>query len=764
MNEQSNPRVGGLRHPGQGEAGSAADRAIDVVRRLRERLEADHAARQQAALDRMSQASRRIQERARDLTADLERRRHALLARMATRRGLLPDSEGWWSFQRAAAERLTGPSRARQHAQRLESVLGAERAVRLLHDRFVLPFREPERALVFGQSAAGGVLLFGPPGCGKATLARALACELGVPIFEIEARRLEAISDREAEVHVAEVFSQALRSSGAVVFIDDLECLAPRAATGGMARAKAQLVDALRRFASAPAAIMVVAATARPWELAPDLLSRGGLDAMAFVGLPGTADRAAALAQALVGVPTAPGLDWTPAALALDGCSTAEVKDCARRAARAAFADSARGGRGRPVDGNDLHSATSGLQRMVTPSMLDAYAAFALRHGAAGPGPDIPGATEPAPPRSDAGIPFEPLKAVRSRDLAMDMELLPFISYAVQHAGIPPIRSLTVTNRGLETSQNLVVEVALVPSEYGDAWRCNIPELGVGESWNSGPINLPLRLERLRAVAEKEGAHLRVSVRDRDEELIVRTESLPVLAYNEWVYLPQFLQLTAAFVQPNSAALHPVVQAAAGYLEARVGSNAFPGYQVGSPEHVNAMLSALHDALQEVDLAYINPPPSFEVTGQKVRLVADTLAQRRGTCLDLSVLQAALWEHVGLHPLILIVPGHALLGCWTEARHASAPVVALGVSPSLGNDTPAPQPGEPTKTDTAAELLSALHASTWRVFNSVEITAGHALERAEINGLAIIEQTLGRGECVYVIDLVLCHRQVTPLP
>lgn len=348
---------------------------------------------------------------------------------------------------------------------------------------------------------------------------------------------------------------------------------------------------------------------------------------------------------------------------------------------------------------------------------------------------------------------------MKGRDLHLEVETLPFVSYALQHAGIAPVQQITLANRGAEESQNLLVEVTLLPSDLGEAWSTTLAELPAGQVWQSGPLALPLRLERLRAVHEKEQAHLRITVRDRDEVLLARTESLPILAYNEWVYLPKFLQLAAAYVQPNHPALHPVIQAAARRLAAGTGSGSFSGYQVGGAARVLQMMAALHDTLaQDLGLNYINPPPSFEQSGQKVRLVANTLAQGRGTCLDMALLQCALWEHIGLHPLLLLVPGHALMACWMAPEAAGSGGSKKDGRPSCVT-LQTGRGGQP-----ARALQEALNQGRLRVFNSVEVTDGQDLQAAEAQGLQIVRATLEAGHAVQCIDIEACRATVTPLP
>lgn len=77
-------------------------------------------------------------------------------------------------------------------------------------------------------------------------------------------------------------------------------------------------------------------------------------------------------------------------------------------------------------------------------------------------------------------------------------------------------------------------------------------------------------------------------------------------------------------------------------------------------------MAAIYAALMSMEIIYNNPPASYEMLGQRVRLPHVVLEQKQGTCLDLAVLYAACLEAAGLHPLIIFKKGHAYGGCWLE--------------------------------------------------------------------------------------------------
>jgi AAA+ superfamily predicted ATPase len=637
----------------------------------------------------------------------------------------------------------------------LDDLAGVETIRQLLRARFVYPLRHPERARRYRQNATGGVLLFGPPGTGKTLLTRALAAELAIPVFSISPSSVLSKWLGDSEKQLAELFRVARQHPASLIFVDEIDALAPTRDTAGegssaLQRLLAQLLTELDGFEHQPGQLLFIGASNRPWAVDPALLRPGRFDALVYVGMPEESMRVELLRQRLTGVPMAPKLDLDAVASRLAGYSAAELVAVAAQAARLAFLDAVETDRDRPVEADDLEAAAMMVHRAATPVMLERFSRFAADHG-------LPALSLPASMSKVADSVEQSFAAnsvgrfcpVGTHEINADVELLPFVSSALQHAGMFPLRRLMVENTGIRESRNLVVEVSLGSEDFGTAWVENIAELRPGERWESCNISLPLRLDRLRAVQQREVSRLRVTIRDQDEVLFTTAHELTVLAYNEWLFLPEFPALAAAFVQSNSPALHPIINDAAEWLFKIAGSRAFSAYQSGDPAFVAQMLQAVHASLStDHRLAYINSPPDFELTRQKIRLVAETIDQGQGTCLDLTILQAALWEHIGLHPCLVLMSGHALLACWTKPQRGNQAAVV-----NLSHDDKA-----------ARALRAALADGSLQLFNSVEVALGQSMVAAQRYGQVIVKQALESGGPVHVIDVANSRARVTPLP
>jgi len=186
-----------------------------------------------------------------------------------------------------------GPSVARL-VDRLDQVTfadvgGLEAVKKAIHKQIILPFQRPDLYEKYGRRAGGGVMLFGPPGCGKTLLARATAGECGLPFLNL---RMEDVMDpwygvSEQQLHGA--FEQARSAAPCVLFVDELDALAysRRKAQGSAGRALVdQLLQELDAIGSDNAGMLVLAATNAPWDVDDALKRPGRFDRVVFVPPP----------------------------------------------------------------------------------------------------------------------------------------------------------------------------------------------------------------------------------------------------------------------------------------------------------------------------------------------------------------------------------------------------------------------------------------------------------------------------------------------
>ncbi|KAH6909267.1 P-loop containing nucleoside triphosphate hydrolase protein [Coprinopsis sp. MPI-PUGE-AT-0042] len=163
-----------------------------------------------------------------------------------------------------------------------------------LHMAVVEPIRRPELFSAVGIEAPCGVLMWGPPGCGKTLLAKAVANESRANFISVKGPELLNKYVGESERAVRQVFSRARASSPCVIFFDELDALVPRR-DDALSESSARVVNTLLTELDgldARKGVYVIAATNRPDMIDPAMVRPGRLDKLLYVDLPTNAERA----------------------------------------------------------------------------------------------------------------------------------------------------------------------------------------------------------------------------------------------------------------------------------------------------------------------------------------------------------------------------------------------------------------------------------------------------------------------------------------
>ena len=150
--------------------------------------------------------------------------------------------------------------------------------------------------------------------------------------------------------------------------------------------------------------------------------------------------------------------------------------------------------------------------------------------------------------------------------------------------------------------------------------------------------------------------------------LYEKSFSLQLLTFDEWPGVNVIPAVLSAFVTPNDAAISPLLVKAAGYLEKMTGSSALDEYQTRDPNRARAMVAAVYKAVQSEGIVYSAPPASFQSDGQRIRLPEKVVSEKLATCIDSTLLMASCLESMGIHPLLVMMKGHILLGAWLVDR------------------------------------------------------------------------------------------------
>merc|ERR1711912_49132 len=225
-----------------------------------------------------------------------------------------------------------------------DDIGGLEETKRSLQEMILYPIEHPEKFEKFGMHPSRGVLFYGPPGCGKTMLAKAVATECSANFVSIKGPELLTMWFGESEANVREVFDKARAAAPCVLFFDELDSIGTaRGGGGGDAggagdRVMNQLLTEIDGV-GVKKNVFFVGATNRPELLDDALLRPGRLDQLIYIPLPDKPARQGILESTLKKSPIAPNVSLSFMAELTDGFSGADLAELCQRAAKAAIRD-----------------------------------------------------------------------------------------------------------------------------------------------------------------------------------------------------------------------------------------------------------------------------------------------------------------------------------------------------------------------------------------------------------------------------------------
>jgi transitional endoplasmic reticulum ATPase len=169
-----------------------------------------------------------------------------------------------------------------------EDIGGLHEEIQRVREMVELPLRHPELFQRLGIEPPKGVLLHGPPGCGKTLLARAVANESEANFYSINGPEIMSKFYGESEARLREIFQQAQQNAPSIIFVDELDAIAPKReeVTGEVERRVVAQLLALMDGLSGRGNVIVIGATNRPGALDPALRRPGRFDREIEIGVP----------------------------------------------------------------------------------------------------------------------------------------------------------------------------------------------------------------------------------------------------------------------------------------------------------------------------------------------------------------------------------------------------------------------------------------------------------------------------------------------
>lgn len=275
--------------------------------------------------------------------------------------------------------------------------------------------------------------------------------------------------------------------------------------------------------------------------------------------------------------------------------------------------------------------------------------------------------------------------------IIVKLGVLKAINFAMHQNQVPVIYEFVIENISEEILKDVQVKISFSP-EFAKEYSTTITEISPGQKIDLMPLKIVMMPNYLFELSEKIVGNINIEVStqeksvlkdsnssekyniseetniSQDSNIFIKYMEIEVLPHDYWqgaFLMPEFI---GAFIMPNLPKISEITGKAGMYLQHWKSDPSFTAYQTDDINDVKMQVAAIYAALQEENIAYIMSPPSFEKSGQRIRLPQEVLQYKQGTCIDLAVLFASCLEAVHIHSLIIIVKGHAFVGYWLENK------------------------------------------------------------------------------------------------
>ncbi len=282
----------------------------------------------------------------------------------------------------ASADTILAELGLRGSPVKFDDVVGLADVKNQIHLRIVAPFKRPDVYRAFGRQAGGGLLLYGPPGCGKTYIARATAGECSAAFTAVSIHELVDKYFGESEKLVHALFEQARRNAPTILFFDEFDAVATSRGRSGAQFWRTlvnQILVEMDGLAGNASGVLVFAATNLPWNVDAAFRRPGRFDRALFVPPPDAAGREQLLKHSLAQVPGGDAIDVQQLVRRTELFTGADLAALVERAAERALAASLSGDTVHNVAPADLEAALSGsvssaLEWLVTARNYARYA------------------------------------------------------------------------------------------------------------------------------------------------------------------------------------------------------------------------------------------------------------------------------------------------------------------------------------------------------------------------------------------------------
>ena len=247
--------------------------------------------------------------------------------------------------------------------------------------------------------------------------------------------------------------------------------------------------------------------------------------------------------------------------------------------------------------------------------------------------------------------------------LEVTLNYTPVVNFAMQQNHAPVIQEIRLFNNGEEPIDDISIDITFEPA-FAIKYKAHLEHVGPGCEEVIEAIALNFSIDYLSSLTERISGSMGLTICSREDCLFQNKYEISVLAFNEWGGVQILPEMLAAFSTPNHPEVTRIIKNASAILGKWTDSPSLDDYQRRDPNRVKYQMASLYKAIAEESITYGTVPASFEKTGQRIRLSDEIITSKLGNCLDMSMLYASCLEAMGLHPIVVVLKGHAFVGCW----------------------------------------------------------------------------------------------------
>ena len=232
--------------------------------------------------------------------------------------------------------------------------------------KIIEPFAHPDLFHYYGKKAGGGILMYGPPGCGKSLIAKATAAEAGAQFIHVKSSDLKSKFVGETEKNIEELFERSREQTPTIIFFDEFESIGSDRsdAPAHDKSAVAQLLTEMDGMDAKEGQILLLAATNEPWSVDAALRREGRFGTTLFIPPPDVASRQEILEIILAKRPTL-DIDYKKLAELTEGFSGADLKAVCEMATDIPLKESLETGTKREIRMDDLMTAIKNTKSVL---------------------------------------------------------------------------------------------------------------------------------------------------------------------------------------------------------------------------------------------------------------------------------------------------------------------------------------------------------------------------------------------------------------